>query len=144
MTGDLQPVWVHTWALTLCTVWPHCSPDVCPLRQYWLKPTTGSAAPATCRPVELVVPPTKIDDPYDEPLISSMSKDWNGHGRNGPRCETDPRKLPPPVVKTLVPTGKQWPAVTRERTAVGFLTTKPDEHTELPLVIELPPQNGAM
>src|SRR5829696_8054573 len=70
-----------------------------------------------------------------------MSKDWNGHGRNGPRCVTVPRERLPSVVVTPAPTAKQWPAVVRKRWP-DLCTTKPEEHTEPPLLIELPPQNG--
>ena len=33
ITGDLQPVWVHTWAVRLVAVWPQFSPVVRPLWQ---------------------------------------------------------------------------------------------------------------
>src|SRR5215210_9341552 len=69
-----------------------------------------------------------------------MSKDCNGHGRNGPRCVTLPTLRPPSVVVTFWPAEKQWPAVVRKRCPVGFWTTKPEEQTKLPSEIELPPQ----
>ena len=49
----------------------------------------------------------------------------------------------PSVVVAFAPTAKQWPAVTMKRWPPRC-TMKPDEHTEPPLLIELPPQNGEL
>ena len=64
----------------------------------------------------------------------------NGRLKNGPRWTTEPIDRLPSVVVTLVPTAKQWPAVTRKRCPF-FCTGKPEVQMPLLSLIELPPQN---